>query len=182
MVRLTFPQPGDLPDAAYFSSLIGRKQSAIVSGLGLNPDFSVPETTVNAGKAVIDRGDMTTSHPDISPAETVRDAAAVVEIDAQTIGLTSNAINHIYLDANVGVDDSAVAVANTTNSAPSPESFKIGELDTSNNTFTERWNLLLGDGSELSFPDEAAADEQSAKLRSGTIVFVRSVGELFFVD
>jgi len=79
MVELTFPQPGDLPDAAYFAFATGRARSGIISGLTFAADFTVPEVTIDPGKAVIDRGDMTTAHPNIDPAETVSDAVAVVD-------------------------------------------------------------------------------------------------------
>jgi len=77
MVDLTFPQPGDLPDAAYFAFATGRARSGIINGLTFTPDFAVPEVTVDAGKAVVNRGEMTTVHPNIDPPETVSDAVAV---------------------------------------------------------------------------------------------------------
>jgi|APHM01.1.fsa_nt_gi hypothetical protein len=181
MARLTFPQPGDLPDAAYFASLIGRRQSATVRGLGFSADFSVPELTVAAGKAIVNRGNMTTSHPNISPAETVTDANAIVEIDSQTVSLASSTTNHIFLDANVSNDDSAQVVANTLNSPPTTASFKIGEVDTSGNTVSEGWNRLAGSGI-LSFPDRPAANSYESNLDNGTVIFIRNFGELFYVS
>lgn len=181
MVDLTFPQPGDLPDAAFFAFATGRARSGIVSGLTFTPDFTVPEVTVDAGKAVIDRGEMTTVHPNIDPPETVSDAVAVVEIEPQTVALDSATLNHIFLDANVSNDDSGTVVANTTGSKPTTASLKIGEVDTSADTTSEGWYRIANDGS-LTFPDEAAIDDaDAAGLRVGTIVFDRSTDTQFVI-
>jgi hypothetical protein len=180
MVELTFPQPGDLPDAAYFAFATGRARSGIISGLTFTADFTVPEVTIVPGKAVIDRGDMTTSHPNINPEETVSDAVAVIEIESQTVTLTSGTLNHIFLDANVGADDSGTVIANTTGSKPTVASLKIGEVDTSGNTVSEGWNRIADDGT-LTFPDQDAATEESARLQEGTIVYERATDTHFFV-
>jgi len=181
VVQLTFPQPGDLPDAAYFAFVSGRGRSGIISGLAFAPDFTVPEVTVDPGKAVIDRGDMTTVHPNISPAETVSDAVAVVEIGSQTVTLTSGSVNHIFLDANVANDDSGTVVANTTGTKPTTASLKIGEVDTSANSVSEGWNRIADDGT-LTFPDSDAATDASSRLQEGTIVYERAGDTHFFVS
>jgi len=181
MVDLTFPQAGDLPDAAYFAFLAGRGRSGIISGLTLTPDFTVPEVTVAPGKAIIDRGDMTTAHPNIDPSETVSDAVAVVEIDAQTRSLTLDAVNEIFLDATTTNDDSATVVATTSGSPPTGESLKIGEVDTSTDTASEQWNKIEDDGS-LSFPDSEAVFDTLASLPDGIGGIDRSNGVLIFDD
>jgi hypothetical protein len=181
MVELTFPQPGDLPDAAYFAFATGRARSGIINGLTFAADFTVPEVTVDPGKAVIDRGDMTTVHPNINPAETVSDAVAVVEIESQTVALASGTLSHIFLDANVANDDSGTVVANTTGAKPTPASLKIGEIDTSNDTTSEGWNRIADDGT-LTFPDSGAATDASSRLQEGTIVYERASDTHFFVS
>lgn len=181
MVELTFPQPGDLPDAAYFAFATGRARSGIISGLTFAADFTVPEVTVDAGKAVIDRGDMTTVHPNIDPAETVSDAVAVVEIESQTVALASGTLNHIFLDANIANDDSGTVVANTTGAKPTTASLKIGEIDTSADTTSEGWNRIADDGT-LTFPDSDAATDVSSRLQEGTIVYERANDTHFFVS
>jgi len=180
MVELTFPQPGDLPDAAYFAFATGRARSGIINGLTFAADFTVPEVTVDPGKAVIDRGDMTTVHPNIDPAETVSDAVAVVEIESQTVALASGILNHIFLDANVANDDSGTVVANTTGAKPTTASLKIGEIDTSADTTSEGWNRIADDGT-LTFPDSGAASDASSRLQEGTIVYERTGDTHFFV-
>jgi hypothetical protein len=181
MVELTFPQPGDLPDAAYFAFATGRARSGIINGLTFAADFTVPEVTVDPGKAVIDRGDMTTVHPNIDPAETVSDAVAVVEIESQTVALASGTLNHIFLDANVANDDSGAVVANTTGTKPTNASLKIGEIDTSANSVSEGWNRIADDGT-LTFPDSGAASDASSRLQEGTIVYERASDTHFFVS
>jgi len=181
VVQLTFPQPGDLPDAAYFAFVSGRGRSGIISGLTFAADFAVPEVTVDPGKAVIDRGDMTTSHPNINPAETVSDAVVVVEIESQTVALASGSLNHIFLDAGVANDDSGGIVANTTGSKPTTASLKIGEVDTSSNSVSEGWNRIADDGT-LTYPDSDAATDASSRLQEGTIVYERASDTHFFVS
>lgn len=181
MVRLTFPQPGDLPDAAFFAFANGRARSGIISGLTFAADFSTPEVAVDPGKAIINRGDMTTTHPNIDPAETVSDAVAVVEIESQTVTLASGSLNHILLDAGVGNDDSGTVVSNTTGSKPTTASLKIGEVDAGNNTVSDQWNLIADDGT-LTYPDTDAATDASGRLREGTIVYERATNTHFFVS
>jgi hypothetical protein len=172
MSDITFPQVGDKPDSAFFSAIAARGRSGIISGLTFNVDFSVLEVTVQSGFAVIDTGSETTKHPKITPAKTVQKTAKVVDTDAQTEPLSNNAVNSIFLDANVGVDDDPQIVANATGTPPTAESFKIGEINTSANTTSEGWNRIADDGT-LTFPDEQAATEQSAKLQEGTIIYDR---------
>jgi hypothetical protein len=124
---------------------------------------------------------MDTAHPNITPQETVSDALAVVEINAQTVGLAAGGVNHIFLDANVANDDSGTVVANTTNAKPTQASVKIGEVNTSQDTVAEGWNRITDSG-VLTFPDESAADEQSVKLQEGTIVYARDSNTHFFVQ
>jgi hypothetical protein len=180
MSDLVFPQVGDLPDAAFFSSLIGRGTSGVISGLSFSADFTVPEVTVAAGKAIIATGTETTQHPNITPAKTVRDTAKIVDIDAQTVGLASGAVNSVLLDANTGADDAGAVITNTTGNRP-PETVKIGEIDTTagSTAVSEGWNRIAN--GVLTFPDRAAAEEQSDFLREGTIVFDRSENRHFNV-
>lgn len=180
MTDITFPQPGDQPDAALFAAMNGIGRSGVASGLGFSVDFTVPDVEVQPGKAIIDRGDMTTQHPDIQPSESISDAIAAVEIDAKAKSLTANALNHIFLDANTGTDDAPQIVINTTGSRPTTASVKIGEIDTNTNEISEGWNRLTDSGG-LSFPDFEAADKQSAFLQEGTVVYDRADDTHFFV-
>ena len=182
MDEVTVPQHGDLPDAAIWAFLAGAPAtSCIVSGLGLTPSYGVPEVEVAGGKAVIDRGTMSTAHPQITPQESYVDSIAAVQIDTQTVALDDGAVNHLFLDANVANDDSGTVVANPTGDAPSAAAFKIGEVDTANDSMSERWSLVAADGT-LTYPDKAAADAVSDSLPVGTIVFNRSEGTHYHVS
>lgn len=176
MVDYTVPQHGDIPDAALWAFLAGTPPtSVIVSGLEFTPSYGVPELDVAGGKAVVDRGSMTTAHPNIDPPETYDDAVAVVQIDSQTVALDAGVVNHIFLDGNVANDDSGTVVANTTGDLPSPASVKIGEVDTSTDSASGQWRLVADDGT-LTFPSEAAIDAEDAagRLREGTSVYDRA--------
>jgi hypothetical protein len=174
MSDLTFPQVGDLPDSAFFGSLIARGRSGIISGLNFSVDFSVPEVTVQPGFAVVDTGSETTQHPNITPAVTVQETSKVVDLDAQTVALTDNAVNDIFVDVNVGVGDDPQVIPDTTDTKPAPESFKIGEIDTAANTSREQWRLFTDDGTPT-FPDTAAIESEDAngRLQVGTTAFER---------
>jgi hypothetical protein len=180
MVQVSFPQEADQPDAVLFGFQSGFGRSGIANGLGFSVDFTVPDLEVQPGKALIDRGDGTTKHPDIQPPITVSDTLIAVEINTQTVSLASNDLNHIFLDANVGTDDAAQVVTNTTGSRPTTASVKIGEVDTATTEISEGWNRLT-DSAGLSFPDQEAADKQSSLLREGTVVYVRDTDTHFFV-
>jgi|APHM01.1.fsa_nt_gi hypothetical protein len=179
MSDVVFPQVGDLPDSAFFSALIARKRSGIISGLTLNADFTVPEVTVQPGFAVVASGSETTQHPNITPAETIQATSKVVDLDAQTEPLTDNAVNSILINANISSDDDPQVIVNTTENRQNA-SVKIGEVDTSANTVEEQWNLISG--GVLTFPSRSAADKQSDFLREGEIVYARDSDVHFFVS
>lgn len=183
MTDHTYPQHGDIPDAANLAQLLraGAQTSAIVSGLGFTVDYIVPELTVDAGVAVVARPQMSTADPRIDPDETRTNAAIVVELDATTIALDAGATNHVFLDANVGTDSTPIVDANTTNDAPSDESFKIGEVDADVDESSERWRYVAADGT-LTFPDESALDDTAANLRHGTVLFDRETNTHYRVD
>jgi hypothetical protein len=179
MSDIVFPQAGDAPDAALFAALAARGTSGIVSGLSLNVDFSISEVTVQPGVAVIATGPETTQHPNIQPAETVQATTKVVDLDSTTVGLTANAVNSVFVDANLNANDDPKVVTNTTASRPS-SGVKIGEVDAGSNTVSEGWNRIADDGT-LTFPDEQSADDQSALLQEGTILYARDDDSHFFV-
>jgi hypothetical protein len=182
MTDISFPQTGDLPDFAHFATLRGTGTSGIINGLEFTADFSVPELTVAEGKALINRPQTQTSHPKISPPQTVTDAAIVVEMDQKTVSLTDSELNHIFIQANVTTDDAPQPKATITNSKPSPASIKIGEIDARTaNSVSEGWNRLTESG--LTFPDERAAGSEAAqlRLRPGTVVLNRALDIQLFV-
>jgi hypothetical protein len=182
MPDFSFPQTGDVPEFSYFGSLRGTGISGIINGFEFTADFSVPEVTVAEGKALINRPQTTTTHPQITPADNPTDVAIVCELDQKTASLTNSDINHVFVQANVNADDAPQIVANTTGDKPAPASVKIGEINTSVDTVSEGWNRIVGAGG-LSFPDERAARREAAQLRlqPGTIAFDRDLNTQLFV-
>jgi len=177
MTELTFPQHGDLPDASYWAFAAGTPPtSCIVSGLALTPDYAVPDVDVAGGKAVINRGEMDTADPRIDPPESLQDSVAVVQVESQTVALDDGATNHLWLQANVASDDSPQVVANTTGTAPTTASVKIGEVDTAADTASGQWRLVAPDGT-LTFPSKTAASAATGELADGTVVYDRDGDE-----
>lgn len=188
MTDNVFFQHGDEPDAANFAHAFGLsvRTSYIISGFGFAVDLSTPSLDVAAGVAAIWRGDMDTSSPDIDPTETRAETAHPVEKDAVAgIALTDNDVNHVYLDTNVGTSDSPVIAVNTTGSEPSPESIKLGEVDTNESTasaaISDQWRLIT-ETATLTFPDKAAASATVGDLRDGSIVRSRAAGRQYIAN
>jgi hypothetical protein len=180
--NLTYPQTGDLPDATLLGALVNaRGQGAIINGFQLTTDFAVPEVEVATGQAVIQTGPRDTTHPNITPPKTITETSVIVEINPQTVALSSG-LNSLFLDARLSVDDGAQVVANTTDTAPSAASIKIGEVDTNNQTAAEQLRLLADDGT-LTFPTRGAIDRADAngRLPVGADVFDRANEEKFTV-
>lgn len=177
MTRYTLIQSGDFNAAENIGSLAGDIQrEGIVSGLGLSAfDPSVPEIDVAAGKTVhvIDSQTAEATLDDGTTVSEQRDQVQLIShVDPQTVGLTDNAINELYLTPQPAVDDSPNVVATTTGD-PTPDALKIGEVDTATDTVSERWNLIRADGT-LSYPDADAAGAVLQSLPAGVTVIDRS--------
>jgi hypothetical protein len=184
MARYTLIQSGDFNAAENIGALAGDIQrEGIVSGLGLSAfDPSVPEIDVAAGKTVhlIDSQTAEATIDDGTTVSEQRDQVQLIShVDPQTVGLTDNAINELYLTPRPAVDDSPNVVATTTG-APTVNALKIGEVDTATDTVSEGWNRIADDGT-LTFPDSGAATDASSRLQEGTIVYERASDTHFFV-
>lgn len=177
MARYTLIQSGDFNAAENIGALAGDIQrEGIVSGLGLSGfDASVPEIDVAAGKTV-HLIDSQTAEATIDDGTTVSEQRNQVQlishVDPQTVGLTDNVINELYLTPQPAVDDSPNIVATTTGD-PTPDALKIGEVDTTTDTVSEQWNLITDDGT-LSYPDSDAAGAVLQSLPAGVTVIDRS--------
>jgi len=179
MARYTLIQSGDFNAAENIGALAGDIQrEGIVSGLGLSGfDASVPEIDVSAGKTVhlIDSQTAEATLDDGTTVSEQRDQIQLIShVDPQTVGLVDNAINELYLTPQPAVDDSPNVVATTTGD-PTPDALKIGEIDTTNNTVSEQWNLIRADGT-LSYPDVDAATTALQSLPTGVTVIDRDTG------
>lgn len=188
MVDNTFPQHGDEPDAANFAQMIGAAVATdfIIEGFTFDVDLGVPEVDVLPGVGGLQRGQMTTASPDYPSQETRSAAAIIAETErVNAIGLTDNAVNHIFLDSDVGSTDSPDVTASTTNSLPSTQSMKIGEVDTNQGNVadakSEQWRLFRH--GSLTFPTKSAGDSEDSqgRLPEGTVVYDRANDNLFVV-
>jgi hypothetical protein len=179
MPDFSFPQTGDVPEFSYFGSLRGTGVSGVVNGFEFTVDFTIPELTVAEGKALINRAQTQTTHPNITPPDNPTDVAIVVELNQKTVSLTGGQLNHIFIQAGVNADDVPQVNANTTDDKPTAASVKIGEVNTAADTVTDGWNRLIKSG--VSFPDERAArrEAEQSRLRPGTIIFARDVDTQF---
>ena len=131
----TFPQTGDPDDAENFAQLIGQTNLAdfVETGMGLTPDYSNLSVTVGAGQAYVSTGTQTAS----STSEDRLETTMVVQVAQDTLALTDAAVNHVYVEPNIGTDDSASYQVYTDETNAGANALKIGEVDTSNNTATE---------------------------------------------
>jgi len=184
MARYTLIQSGDFNAAENIGALAGDTQrEGIVSGLGFSGFApSVPEIDVAAGKTAhtIDSQTAEATADDGTTISEQRDQVRLIcHVNAQTVGLTDAAVNELYLTPQPDIDDSPAVVA-TTSGDPTTDALKIGEVDTSANTVSEGWNRIADDGT-LTFPDQDAATEESARLQEGTIVYERTNDTHFFV-
>lgn len=162
---------GDPLDAANFGAVAysPNTSDAILSGLGLvNPDYTGVTIDVESGVAKASDTNVTT------PNDGTRQSVVYnAEADARSgLALTDNAVNHVYLDIENAADDSLSIVINTTGTAPSDPSLKLGEVDTVNDTTSSQWNLKTESG-ELSYPSATAATSEAGNLTDGTVVYTR---------
>jgi len=178
MAEYTLIQSGDANAAENVGALAGTVPvNCIVDGLALsNYDPTAPSVNVGAGKTahVLETATAEWTEDAGTQRSEQRDQVQIVaHLDAQTIGLDDNAVNHLFVDPNWSTDDSPQLVANTTGDAPTAAAVKIGEVDTTTDTTSEQWRLVAADGT-LTFPDEAAASSAASALPNGTVVYTRS--------
>lgn len=170
---LSSPGDGDPLDAANFGALAYSPNvvGAITSGFAFTPAFGTPSLDIAAGEAKVAAGSTGTPN-DGTRRRTMYD----VEADARTgISLTDSATNHVYLVVDNANDDDISIVVNTTGSDPSGPSLKLGEVDTSGDTYTDQWHLRTETG-VLSYPDQTVASSIAGDLANGSIVYARSEG------
>jgi hypothetical protein len=178
MAEYTLIQSGDADAAENVGALAGTiPVNHIVDGLALsNYDAAAPSIDVDAGKTghVLETATAEWTLDDGTQQSEERDQVQIVaHLDAQTVGLDDGAVNHLFVNPNVGSDDSPQLVANTTGNAPTAEAVKIGEVDTAADTVSSQWRLVAADGT-LTFPNEAAASAAAGELPNGTVVYTRS--------
>lgn len=125
---------GDWSDAANLAQLayaVGHR-NYVVTGLVFS-NISGTSVDISQGVAVVTDASATAKNT----SETRDSVAYVAEADARTgVSLTDNTINYVFLDIDLTADDTISYVVNTTDSAPTEPSLKIGTVDTNDNTAT----------------------------------------------
>lgn len=164
---------GDPNDAANFGSLVGavRPISVIVRGLTFsNVDYTNLTFDVDAGKFYV-VGDGITA----GTSNTKRDEVGFVNgYSGNTgFGLTGGDINHVFISFDPATNDSPSVTVNTTGTKPDDPNVKIGEINTTEDSNTEQWNLVTVDGT-ITYPNNFAIADSSSHLPNGTSVFNRA--------
>lgn len=137
MSDYVFPQTNDYDDPENFAFHIGQSNLAdfVEYGLSITADHANGDFDLSEGKAFVRQA----SAAGAASAETRHRLVYGVHLDARTnIGLaTTSGVNYVWLDANVGSQDSPNIVVEANDSAPSDASLKIGVIDAANDTATE---------------------------------------------
>jgi hypothetical protein len=124
---------GDKNDAASFAQAydaIGLTDHA--KELSFDPDFTVPEVTIDMEKAVVTDDSATSTQT----GETRDGVAYVQEMDLQTRSLTDDTTNYIYLDLDLSSDNKASYHIDTDQTPPSSPYLYLGVIDTANETYS----------------------------------------------
>jgi hypothetical protein len=138
MADHVFPQHGDFPDAASIAQLIGHESitNYVDDGLDITVDYGKPDVDVSSGKAYIKVDSYQTETPQIDPKESRDGVGFVVEFEGATeVPLFEDDINNVYLNPNIGTDDSPeIEVTGVINGGtPGPNSFPIARITTLGN-------------------------------------------------
>lgn len=130
--QFTFPQSGDADDAEHFGSMIGQANLSdyVEEGFTFTPDYTAPSVDVSTGKAYISTASETAS----STGDTILNVNHVVQAPAQTVSLADSTTNYVYLEANLGSNDSPTINAYT--STQTGTVLLLGTVDTTNDTYT----------------------------------------------
>jgi hypothetical protein len=159
----------------------GLDPGGLISGLGLTPDYGVPEVTVASGMVKLRAADVDTRDHG-SGVTTWPDTTVTAFVDSETLALTDGDVNEIYVSVGLssGPDDVQLQAVDSAGSAPASPRLKIGEVDASNDTVSEQWYRVAADGT-LTFPNESAAQAAEPNLPEGTIVYDRARNTSFKV-
>jgi len=172
----------DFADAAHLAALGYSGIEGIISGLEFTPDFTVPDVTVASGSVLItDSGLTEIDHDDNGTTTAWPEGVQAYQVDQTTVALTDGGVNEVFVTGDQSNPDNVAVTATSDGSTPTGPALKIGEVDTSNDTTSDGWHRIAGDGT-LTFPDESAATDASATLAEGTIVYERNTDTHFFVS
>lgn len=152
----TFPQDGDYNDAAHFAQLIGHDilSDYVVSGLDFDTvDYADPTVSVTSGVCTISKSSTTAAQS----GKSILSTTFAVQLPAQTVTLTDNTVNYLFVDPQFGQNDSATIRSYTDASNAPAVSLRIGSVDTGAQTTTVdnreptfEGTSIVGGGSDVS--------------------------------
>lgn len=129
MSDYVFPQFNDYDDPQNFAFHLGQSNLGdfVEYGLSLTADHVAETFDLSEGKAYVEQ---TEAVGDAS-GETRHRLVYGVHVDAiaDVAFATTTGVNYVWLDANVGAQDSPDIVVETNDAAPSDASLKLGEID-----------------------------------------------------
>ncbi|MFC7323262.1 PQQ-binding-like beta-propeller repeat protein [Halorubrum rutilum] len=177
MAEYTLVQSGEGNAAESIGSLVGTiPVGRIIDGFALSGyDPAAPSIEVGEGKAahILESALAEWTLNDGTQRSGERDLVQLAtHLDGRTVQLESGAVNHLYVDPNVGTSNSPQLIV-TTGSVSAAGALKIGAVDTAADEVSGQWRLVAADGT-LTFPDEAAASAAASELPNGTVVYTRS--------
>jgi len=134
MSDYVFPQFNDYDDPQNFAFHLGQSNLGdfVEYGLSLTADHAAETFDLSEGKAYVEQTDAVGD----ASGETRHRLVYGVHVDAiADIGFaTTNGVNYVWLDPNLGSQDSPDIVVETNNAAPSDASLKLSEIDAANDT------------------------------------------------
>jgi hypothetical protein len=176
--QFTFPQNGDRDDAEHFAAMIGRSNMSnfVEEGLNFTVSYGVPEVQVTTGKAFIkiDSGTAVTS------GDTILSLGYVVQVPQQTVSLTDGDVNYVYLEPNLGTDDSAAI--NVYTSQQSEPSLLIGTIDTTADTANRENRNPEGSYNKIDFGDNSEFSIEHNESTGALDLVVSGVATHHFED
>lgn len=134
MSDYVFPQFNDYDDPQNFAFHLGQSNLGdfVEYGLSLTADHSAETFDVGEGKAYVLANDAVGD----ASGETRHRLNYAVHVDAtaDVDFATTSGVNYVWLDANLGSQDSPQIVVETNDAAPSDASLKLGTIDAANDT------------------------------------------------
>lgn len=171
---------GDPNDAASFGAhnYSALPTAALTEGCTFTVDYTNNVVDIASGSVRLVAQNLSGAN-----STTWNNSVLFYELSSATgLALTDGDINHVYVEADLSSVDTANFVINTTGSAPSGPSHKLGEIDTTaSQTKSEQWGLTTANGT-LTYPSEAAAMTAAGSLPDGTIVYDRSTNTQYSVN
>lgn len=175
-----FPQSGDADFAENFATWLGRGNISdfVETGMGFTVDYVNNTLTVSQGKAfiVIDQSTISSN----TETRLVLDYAVTIQEKTGVPLNVDETNNLIYLNANIGTNDSPSIEVETTTGAAADDWLLIGVIDTLNDTSETRNREPSADFTTLSTLDTlnvpVYSDLSNASASESSVVYADGTG------